>query len=115
MRIYMVRMIETQELVGVYWVTRLSELKECVDEVANPLLVEFTEIHCVGGVKWDGPAPDAVHVDVTKFADDEGGNPLFETIDGASFSEAMWDCLDGAKWLPFTFTDRERFIYGALT
>lgn len=99
MKAYLVRVIDSQELVGLYWAKNEAGLYDLVDESCPPAHCEYTPLP-EGGIVWEETAPQ-VPFDM----DDEG-----ESLDRREawahkfcFTEALHFKVynfadDGRKW-----------------
>jgi hypothetical protein len=92
MSAYIVRLIDTDELVGLLITDTVKDLFWAVDEVTDPNSCEFKRIK-FGGILW--------HVGTGQvYEEDDSEEPA--PLDGASFSEyTMAAYEDGRRWKQF--------------
>lgn len=53
---YLVRLIDSHDLVGIYAVESIQQLIVIIDECTDPGACEYTRLRYSGGVMWEGPA-----------------------------------------------------------
>lgn len=88
MFIYLVRMVGTRDLVGIYFAYNEDELMMLIDECTDPGLCEFREIQS-GGLFWSSPAVDIpLSYSEDDEADPDENGPI--PIARASFTEGWW-------------------------
>lgn len=94
MKLYLVRLIENQEAVGLFWSNGGDELWWEVDQVTAPGDCEWTAIKRSAAVIWPDGGADRVAVDRD---DDESFN-----MDGAEADAHLSEYVDG--WRPLKWT-----------
>ncbi|KRR06820.1 hypothetical protein [Bradyrhizobium valentinum] len=103
---YLVRLIDTRDLVGFYFAAEPDALVTIIDECTEAADCEYAELPD-GGISWESPA-----ISVPIGIDKEDPNDIEDTPEvpwsGASLSESWWSVLYGYtddQWTPF-FPDR---------
>ena len=98
---FLVRIIKTRDLVGIFVADDELSLEMAVDECTDTLGCEYTELPD-GGIMWESPAKP-VPLDVGDPEDDESPPEEFPW-GGASLSERWWSIAYGfedVQWEPF--------------
>lgn len=98
---YLVRLIETHDLVGIYSVETILQLIIIIDECTDPGACEYARLRAPGGVMWVSPA---VPVPVERPLDMDGSEPDPIPWEGASFTERWWNVIhgyDASRWKRF--------------
>lgn len=98
---YLVRLIETHDLVGIYSVESIQQLIVLIDECTDPESCEYTRFRAPGGIMWGSPA---VSIPVERQPDADGSEPDPIPWEGASFTERWWNLVygyDRSRWKRF--------------
>ena len=95
MKLYLVRLIENQEAVGIFWSSGGNDLWWEVDEVTAPGDCEWVVVKGNAAVIWPARGADRMGVD----PDDEVGG---FSMDGAEASESLGAYVD--SWRPLKWT-----------
>jgi hypothetical protein len=107
---FLVRVIDTRDLVGFFFANGLEELAIIIDEAIDPDDCEYIRIGS-GGIMWSGPA---IAVPITWPDEDDHdslGDPDPLPWSGASVSEEWWDYVyraTDARWRPVIPRFRKR-------
>jgi hypothetical protein len=102
---YLVRIIDTRDLVGFFFADDELRLELVVDECTDAPDCEYIELP-EGGVMWETPAID-VPIEIDRESDDENNIPPMPWSH-ASLTEGWWSVLYGytdEKWTPFVEQD----------
>ncbi|MBH5397150.1 hypothetical protein HZZ13_05000 [Bradyrhizobium sp. CNPSo 4010] len=98
---YLVRIIETRDLVGIFVADDEDDLELVVDECTDVPYCEYVELP-PGGVMWERPAKP---VPLDPGDPEDGASPIEEfPWSGASLTEAWWFIAygrDEVEWMPF--------------
>jgi len=104
---YLVRLIDTRDLVGFYFADAPDDLITIIDECTEVADCEYTELPD-GGITWESPAIP-VPIEIDKDDPNDNNTPALPWS-GASLSESWWSVLYGytdEQWRPF-FPDAPR-------
>ena len=100
--VYLVRLIDDKDIVGLFCVGELSLLEFHVDECADPNICEYLKLTGNGGIIWPhSPAPP---VGVEAFSDDEDDyEPIvdvghFKTKHKVQFSQYWYEAIHTDKY-----------------
>jgi hypothetical protein len=74
MATYLVRLQESNELVGIFWAENLFDLAFCIDEATDPYSCEYKKL-AHGGIFW--PRPIDVSIPLKDF-DCDNENPNYD-------------------------------------
>jgi hypothetical protein len=100
---YLVRLIDTRDLVGFFFAEEVDQLSIIVDECTDVPDCEYVELPD-GGIMWESPAIDVpVEIDRDSSGPDEGDVPEVPWP-GASLSESWWSVFYGytdEQWTKF--------------
>ena len=99
---YLVRIIETRDLVGIFVADDEGAVQRAVDECTDVPDCEYVEVPS-GGVMWESPAVP-VPLDTAAKGDDEDAEIATLPWSGASLTEGWWNFVHGfedAEWTPF--------------
>ncbi|WP_441242505.1 hypothetical protein [Tardiphaga sp. 768_D3_N2_1] len=88
---YLVRIIETHDLVGVFSADNIVQLIDIVDECTEPDECEYTRMG-PGGIMWGSPA---IPIPIAIPEDADGGEPDPMPWGEASVTETWWDYFYG--------------------
>jgi hypothetical protein len=97
---YLVRIIETHDLVGVFSVDNIRQLIMIVDECTEPDACEYTRLG-PGAIMWTSPA---IPIPILLPEEIDGSEPDPMPWEGASLSESWWDYFYGyakCRWKRF--------------
>lgn len=97
---YLVRIIDTHDLVGVFSADNIDQLIILIDECTEPDACEYTRMG-PGGLMWESPA---VPIPVKLPQDDDGGEPDPVPWAAVSVTEAWWNYFYGharCRWKRF--------------
>jgi hypothetical protein len=91
---YLVRLIDTRDLVGFFFAEDVDHLDVIVDECTHVPDCEYVELP-EGGIMWETPAIDVpIEIDKDSIEADENDVPEMPWS-GASLSESWWSVLYG--------------------
>lgn len=100
---YLVRIIDTRDMVGFFFVEDFDRLEVVVDECTDVPDCEYVELPD-GGIMWESPAID-VPIEIDKDSTDADENDIPQVPwSGASLSESWWSVLYGytdEQWTRF--------------
>jgi hypothetical protein len=100
---YLVRLIDTRDLVGFFFAEDIDDLDVIVDECTDVPDCEYVELP-EGGIMWESPAIDVpIEIDKDSVEVDENDIPEMPWS-GASLSESWWSVLYGytdEQWTRF--------------
>ena len=100
---YLVRIIDTRDMVGFFFVEDIDRLEVLVDECTDTTDCEYVELPD-GGIMWESPAIDVpIEIDKDSSEPDEADIPDIPWS-GASLSESWWSVLYGdtdEQWTRF--------------
>lgn len=88
---YLVRIIETHDLVGIFSVDNIHQLIVIVDECTEPDGCEYARMR-PGGIMWTSPA---IPVPIARPEDSDGSEPDPMPWADATVTERWWDFLYG--------------------
>jgi hypothetical protein len=94
---YLVRLIESRDLVGFLFADEPDDLLMIIDEITDAADCEYVELPD-GGIMWGSPA-----IQVPIEIDKDSENPD-DDIPGAAFSESWWSEIHGyteQRWTKF--------------
>lgn len=104
---YLVRLIDTRDMVGFFFVEDFDRLAVVVDECTDVPYCEYVELPD-GGIMWESPAIDVpIEMDKDSTEVDENDIPQVPWL-GASLSESWWSVLYGytdEQWTRFVPDD----------
>jgi hypothetical protein len=103
---YLVRLIDTRDIVGVFVADEMRDLLITVEECTNPDACEYVELP-TGGIMWTSPA---IAVPLSPGSDDPPADAEQLPWASAELSEAWWSVVYGYSddnWTPF-FPDKPR-------
>ncbi len=96
---YLVRLIENKEIVGIY-TGNLENVGDAVDELTDPYACEYISISN-GGFHWAGHNKVIDWDFFQKMEDDDEDDvELFPDTAGMSCTEAVQEALETKKWKP---------------
>jgi hypothetical protein len=100
---YLVRLVDTRDLVGFFFAQDADDLQVIVDECTDVPDCEYVELP-EGGIMWESPAIDVpIEIDRHRIEVDENDLPDVPWS-GASLSESWWSVLYGhtdEQWTRF--------------
>jgi hypothetical protein len=99
---YLVRIIETRDLVGIFVADDEEAVQSVVDECTDVLACEYLELPD-GGVMWETPAVPVPLVTAEK-GDNEDAEIAELPWSKASLTERWWNFVhgfEGEEWTPF--------------
>ena len=103
---YLVRMIDTRDMVGFFFAEEVLELEMIVDECTDVPDCEYVELPH-GGIMWESPAID-VPIEIDKDSDQDEVDIPELPWSGASLTESWWSVLYGytdERWTRFVPDD----------
>lgn len=98
---YLVRIIDTHDLVGIYYVETILQLIVIIDECTDPGACEYTRLTFPGGIMWESPA---VSVPVERPGGTDGSEPDPVPWEAASVTERWFNVIYGyekCRWKRF--------------
>ena len=102
MNVYLVRLIEEQEIVGVFAAKNISNLFDLVDECVSPYDCEYARLP-EGGLYWS--APKSPKVSLKQFDEDADEINWFGRQYNVTLNETWtyeFECGDKMIWSPLT-------------
>jgi hypothetical protein len=103
---YLVRIIESRDLVGIFSADSIHELIVVIDECTEADACEYVRLP-TGGVMWTDPATP---IPIARAAEEDGSEPDPMPWGDATVTERWWDFLYGyatCRWKRF-FPDDPR-------
>lgn len=97
---YLVRIIETRDLVGIFSVESIHDLILTVDECTEADGCEYARLSVSGGIMWIKPA---IPIPI-EYPDDDVTEPDPFPWSEAGFTERWWNFIYGfesCRWKPF--------------
>ena len=118
MATYLVRLQESNELVGIFWADNLKALGWLIDEAVDPFICEYKKLP-YGGIFWPNPIDVTIPLDDSCFSADEDDDnfdpdPVGDALKIAgvpSLSGDLYDDLFSNKgWKKYEIDEKE--FYG---
>jgi hypothetical protein len=98
---YLVRIIETHDLVGIFSADNIVQLADIVDECTEPDDCEYARLSVAGGIMWTSPA---IPIPIPPTDDEDGSEPDPMPWSEAIVTERWWDYLHSystCRWKRF--------------
>jgi hypothetical protein len=105
MNVYAVRITETKEAIGVYWVNSLTELYIIIDEeIVDPVLCEYAPL-MAGGITFS--IPEKTSPSLPLAIGDTEDDPVRELFENARFNQsAAINLMSELRWRPINRSHR---------
>eukprot|EP01035_Chromulina_nebulosa_P011591 gene11591-15483_t len=98
---FLVRIIETRDLVGIFSADSVEQLILTVDECTEPDSCEYARLSVAGGIMWASPA---IPIPIEFPDDSDFTEPDPMPWSEATLTERWWNYLHGyekCRWKPF--------------